>query len=400
MRGNRRIHCGMLCLFAAACLPSVGCISSAHADREVAEIVHSSLPRELNKVTMPVYRVAAPDILLIEAVNNIRPEFDRLRAGDELVVRLGNPEPFELTEPPADPEFPPSQLDLLQAEYELQFEVRDKIIDGPYRIQPDGHIDLGPVYGSVPVEGLTVRQAEQAIAEHLTRYTVSPTGEPTGLVDPQVSVTLANVLGRQPISGEHLVRQDGTISLGIYGSVSVAGLTLEEIKYTVEAHLSHFVHHPEVQVDVLAYNSKVYYVVIDGGGFGERVVRLPITGNETVLDAISNVEGLSEVSSKKLWLARPGPPGLNCGQILPIHWTAIAAEGITTTNYQLLPGDRIYIQADEWIHFDNFVAKVTSPIERIFGFILLGHGTVRALQFGHLQGGGGGFGGGGFSGGF
>jgi hypothetical protein len=34
------------------------------------------------------------------------------------------------------------------------------------------------------------------------------------------------------------------------------------------------------------------------------------------------------------------------------------------------------------IHFDNFIAKTTAPFERIFGFTLLGNGTVRALQEG------------------
>jgi protein involved in polysaccharide export with SLBB domain len=138
----------------------------------------------------------------------------------------------------------------------------------------------------------------------------------------------------------------------------------------------------------------VYYVITDGGGFGEGVVRLPITGNETVLDAISQIQGLSEVSSKQIWIARPAPAGTGCAQILDVHWKAIVAEGITTTNYQIFPGDKIYIKADDMITLDNFVAKVTAPVERILGLILLGHGVQRQLQFGHdrniLRGGGGG----------
>jgi polysaccharide export outer membrane protein len=177
-------------------------------------------------------------------------------------------------------------------------------------------------------------------------------------------------------------------------------MSLDEIKFAVEAHLSQFIHKPEVSVDVVAYNSRVYYVILDGGGFGEQVVRLPATGNETVLDAIAQIEGLSQVSSKNIWVARPAPAGTECGQVMDVNWREITKEGITTTNYQLLPGDRIYVQADHLIAFDNLVAKVTAPFERMFGFTLLGHGTVRALQFGHRggAGGGGGFGGGGFGG--
>jgi polysaccharide export outer membrane protein len=129
---------------------------------------------------------------------------------------------------------------------------------------------------------------------------------------------------------------------------------------------------PEIAVDVLAYNSKVIYIVMDGGGFGEQVVRVPYTGNETVLDAIAQVNGLSRISSKKVWVARPAPGNVHRTQILDVHWQAITAEGITTTNYQLLPGDRIYVQADSLIATDNFLSKLFAPVERVFGIVLLG----------------------------
>lgn len=115
-----------------------------------------------------------------------------------------------------------------------------------------------------------------------------------------MAVSLPNVNGKQLISGEHVIRPDGTVALGIYGSVYVNGMTLDEVKAAVEDHLARYMHQPEIMVDVLAYNSKVIYVVTDGGGSGESVVRLPFTGNETVLDAMSQVDGLSEVSSKNI----------------------------------------------------------------------------------------------------
>ena len=60
---------------------------------------------------------------------------------------------------------------------------------------------------------------------------------------------------------------------------------------------------------MFAYNSKVYYVITEGAGQGDLVARLPITGNETVLDAISQINGLSRLSSKNIWIARPTPSG-------------------------------------------------------------------------------------------
>ena len=60
----------------------------------------------------------------------------------------------------------------------------------------------------------------------------------------QVTVSLAQSRALQIIRGEHLVGQDGKITLGIYGSVRVVGLTLEEAKAAIEAHLSRFLQRP------------------------------------------------------------------------------------------------------------------------------------------------------------
>jgi polysaccharide export outer membrane protein len=163
--------------------------------------------------------------------------------------------------------------------------------------------------------------------------------------------------------------------------------SLEEVRYAVERQLSQFIHKPEVNVDVLAYNSKSIYVITDGGGYGEQVVKLPVTGNDTVLDAVAAINGLSQVSSKKIWVSRPAPAGTDCAQIMDVHWRAITQEGITSTNYQLFPGDRVYISADKMIHTDNFIAKTIAPFERIFGFVLLGTGVQQELRFIHRRGG-------------
>ena len=345
-----------------------GC-TSLHGRKGQAFV--SEMPRELNKVTMPQYRIEPPDILLIQAVNNIRLADTTLEIGDELLLKLENGLPLQVNvDPTTDP---------IQYELQLQTELQFKVIDGQYIVNNRGEIDLGPVYGAVPVVGLTVEEAKQRVIEHLQ-------GDQVGLLDPQLSMVLLDPSGKQPISGEHLVRQDGTVSLGVYGEVPVAGLTLMQARAAIESYLSHFMVDPEVNVDVLAYNSKVYYVIVDGGGFGESVIRLPITGNETVLDAIANIEGLPEISSKKMWIARPAPGGFGEAQILDVHWRAIAAEGITTTNYQLLPGDRLYVKADHLIATDNFISKLTAPVERVFGSILLGTGVAQGIDFYEAQG--------------
>jgi len=56
------------------------------------------------------------------------------------------------------------------------------------------------------------------------------------------------------------------------------------------------------------------------------------------------------------------------GEILDgVDWDDIVKKGVTNTNYQILPGDRIYVKADPLITADTLIAKVTSPVERILG---------------------------------
>jgi polysaccharide export outer membrane protein len=222
----------------------------------------------------------------------------------------------------------------------------------------------------VHVTGMTEDEAAQAIQTKLQEV----------LKNPQVSVQLSQSAAMQPITGEHLVAPDGTVNLGSYGSVYVAGLTLEEGTRAVNQHLTEFLDNPQVSMSVFAYNSKVYYVVTEGAGLGDTLARFPITGNETVLDALTQVNGLSRVSSKRIWIARPMPGGAGCDAILPVNWKEITASGATASNYQVLPGDRIFIAQDPLIALDATLNRLIAPVERIFGVTLLSTQAIQTIN--------------------
>jgi protein involved in polysaccharide export with SLBB domain len=299
-----------------------------HGDGMVPDM--GPIPTELAKTSHPPYTIAPPDILYVDAIRMV-------------------PRPPYRVEP----------LEVLRIQ--VSETLPNQPINGEFVVSPEGTVNLGYNYGTVRVAGMTVDQIQAAIRAHLGMI----------LRNPQVSVALIQFRGMQQTRGEHLVRQDGTIGLGSFGCVYVAGMTLDQAKCAIEKHLSHYLLNPQVSVDVFAYNSKFYYVIADGGGFGQQVIRFPITGNETVLDAISNIQGLPPVASKKrIWLARPAPANHHCNQILPVNWEAVLA-GSTETNYQLFPGDRVYVSADRLIALDNWLAKVLAPIERILGVTLL-----------------------------
>jgi polysaccharide export outer membrane protein len=296
-------------------------------------------PREIHKVSLPAYRVEPPDILSIEMLKMVpRPPY-RIETYDVLQIRASGT-------------------------------LWDQPIDNFYLVEAEGVVNLGPVYGTVRVAGMTIEEANETILKKLREI----------LSKPGVSVQLARTAGTQPVSGEYLVGPDGTINLRSYGVVHVAGKSVPEIKVAIQEHLSQFFDSPEVAVDVLGYNSKVFYVITDGAGMGDSVRRIPVTGNETVLDAVAAVGGISQLSSKMLWVARPAPGEFGCEQILPVDYEAITQGGSASTNYQLLPGDRVFIAQDNVIGLGNTINKFTAPVERLLGISGLGASTVRGFQ--------------------
>lgn len=300
----------------------------------------AAMPRELAKTALPEYIIEPPDILLIDALKVVPKPPYRVHTLDSLLVQVKG----------ALPEFP---------------------IDGVYSVESGGVINFGQPYGSVKVVGMTLEEARDAVETHLSE----------SLTQPDVSLQLGETIGAQQIAGEHLVGPDGKVSLGTYGKVFVAGLTQEEARTAIETQLAKRLEDPEVSVEVFAYNSKFYYVYTQGAGLGDGLLKFSITGNETVLDAIAEIQGLDTVSSKRIWISRPAPDVEGGHLILPVDWEAITELGSASTNYQLMPGDRVFVAEDPLVAVDTIVSKVISPFERVAGFVSLGTQTVSGIRF-------------------
>jgi polysaccharide export outer membrane protein len=306
----------------------------------------NAAPHELRKTVLPAYVIEPPDLLTIEAIHAVPKQPYHLQPYDTVMIQVEG----------APAEAP---------------------ISGIYPVGADGTIILGVHYGTVYAAGKTVEETKAIIAKLLA----------TKLSAPEVSVTLADSAARQRISGPHLVGMDGTVTLGTYGNVSVIGLTVSQAKAAIEQHLLQFFDSLEVSVEVGGYNSKVYYVVTQGAGFGDGVYRFPMTGNETVLDALSQINGLRPASSKKIWIARPTDDP-NCVERLEVNWEDITANAFARSNYQVLPGDRIFVAEDHLIALDTNMGKLLAPIERVMGFSIFGVGTITRFSGSVLNGGG------------
>lgn len=336
---NRSIRVSLLFML-ALWVTLTGCRPFDHFDDPLGKPLPSEIepPRELGMVSHPAYRLAPPDVVMIE------------------VLKMVPKPPYNL-----------QTLDVLRID--VIGTLYDQPISDFFLISSEGMIDLGPAYGSLRVEGMTTDEARAAVVSHLSHI----------LRMPEVSLRLAQMAGMQPVNGQYQIGTDGCVNLRYYGSVHVAGKTLMETKLALEDHLSHWLNSPMVSIDTVAYNSKSYYVITEGAGSGDSVRKMPITGNETVLDAIANIGGIPQISNQKMWIARPVPGDNACVQMIPVDWKAVCA-GATATNYQIFPNDRIVLAQDNFVTTTAFISRIMGPFERIAGVASFGASTMRNLR--------------------
>jgi len=325
-------------LFLGLAASAIGCRGA-----EVLSYIDRPLPGEGREATMTEYVVNPPDILYVEIEPSVGGK--ALQAGDELLI-------------------------------DIKPSVKDPHVLEAVVVREDGMIqmrsapeELKLVLGPVKVAGLKAALIQEKIA---------------GLIKDEYPSALVAVIapGVKSVAGQFLVRPDGAVKISTYGSVPVAGRPLSLVETMVRGAVieSSGLVDAKVSVDVMAYNSMAYYVVADGAGLGDQVIKLPFTGRERVLDAIAEIGGLPSTGSKyNIWIARPTPNCAAESQILPVNWDAVTKRGMVATNYQLLPGDRLYIKADHWIASDVVLSKVLAPFERIFNFTTLGAITQQSV---------------------
>jgi polysaccharide export outer membrane protein len=205
-------------------------------------------------------------------------------------------------------------------------------------------------------------------------------------------IEASDALPGRPVAGERLVRPDGTILLPSYGEVYVVGMTPRQAESAIaDLMAKHLTTRPQVSVDVASYNSKFYYV----WGEVDRPGRYPVTGNDTVLDAMSLAGGPTPfANTHTICLVRPNDPAAQFApevtegggqvvavhtefdeahqQILPVDLRAVVEDGDPTTNYQLLPGDRVVVKLVPAANLERKLDPILTIAERVLSIGVLG----------------------------
>lgn len=203
---------------------------------------------------------------------------------------------------------------------------------GTVTIFPTGHFLLQStkdVVNATPTPVPTPRELDKSI---LADYYVEP----------------GDILLVEPLSldapfrfpSDQTVLADGTIDLGGFGRIIVAGHTVEQIEEVINQTVK--AAEPDagpINVRLISPQGALYYVLGEVNTPGS----FPLIGRETVLDGILAAGGLSSrASTCNIIVSRPTHPG-SCRVVLPVCYRQIVQLGDATTNYQLMPGDRIYV---------------------------------------------------------
>jgi protein involved in polysaccharide export with SLBB domain len=182
---------------------------------------------------------------------------------------------------------------------------------------------------------------------------------PAYVVEPGDTLSVEPVDLDSPVRlpGNQPVLPDGTIDLGKYGRPAIAWKTVPQIETEVRQLIAGQTPAKDraaatVTVRLIGRESKVFYVL----GEVNAPRAYPLAGRETVLDGILIAGGLTrQADAKKVIVSRPSRPE-GCRTVLPVCYNQIVQLGDTSTNYQLQPGDRIYVPSQSPI--DDFVKKL------------------------------------------
>jgi len=136
------------------------------------------------------------------------------------------------------------------------------------------------------------------------------------------------------------VQPDGMVNLGQYGRMQVVGRTIQEIQSNVQSHIElREAKSGPINVRLIDWQSKRFYVLGEVNSPGA----FHLDGDETVLDALIEAGGIGRnANAHQVILSRPTPDG-SCREVYPICYHQIVQLGDTATNYQIQPGDRVFV---------------------------------------------------------
>lgn len=176
-------------------------------------------------------------------------------------------------------------------------------------------------------------------------------------IGPGDELTLT-VVGQADMSGDFRVDALGELTVPLAGRVRIAGLTLDQARNAVAAHLADgYLKNPQVFLDVKTFASRR----VEVSGAVQKPASYPLLSAEmSVSEMLVQAGGLLEPSTPRaeIWRDREGRR-----EVLPVDLDRLR-RGDPSADLALLPGDHLYVPVAELVFVDGQVQKPGAIVYR------------------------------------
>jgi len=221
------------------------------------------------------------------------------------------------------------------------------------------------------------KTAEKAVVETKSSVDINLNALPT-IVPPPTTVTedvkytlgpndiVAIEVRRHPeFTGQYTINSEGKIEYKFVGDMLVTGLTKLQLKDRIAEMLSEYLVAPEVDVAIVAFMSKVFYVVGDANRPGKFFMKgNTITVREALMEASLPT---TAAAMRRCRVITPNANGRNNYKDVDVY--SLLYEGNLKQNLEMKPGDVLYIPA-------TVIAKMIRVIQPVTSFTAETAGTA------------------------
>jgi polysaccharide biosynthesis/export protein len=216
--------------------------------------------------------------------------------------------------------------------------------------------------------------SSEAVAAPSGRQTASPPASPAAdvvSVDDELEV---DVLDVPEVSRVYRVSAAGTIMLPLLAnSVPAAGLTTAQLAESIHDRLHETGMVTDAQVSVQIKSSRLHSIAILGAVKKPQIY--PLFGKTTLLDALSQAEGLADDAGSTAVITRGDAArdhtgssanttqAANAAQTVVVNLDELLENGDAALNVDLYPGDRVTVQRAGIVY-------VVGAVNRAGGFVL------------------------------
>ena len=173
-------------------------------------------------------------------------------------------------------------------------------------------------------------------------------------------------------SGQYQINSEGKIQYKYIGDVDVNGLTKDKLKEKLNGILSEYLIEPEIDVQIVEYLSKVFYVVGDVNRPGKFYMR----GNTvTVREALVHA-GLPTHAAAMRRCRIITPDELGKDNYTEVNIYKLLYEGDLKENLVMQPGDVLYVPCTVIAKIIRVVQPVTNAVSEAAGAAARGAGVA------------------------